>query len=361
MTRSWTAASFLLVLVLVLLVPLAACDTGGPGDGDDDVTATGLDRCAVDGAQLAPLWDVSNLHGEIVSMAVAAAGTVVLGTADGAVKQWALGASAAAAPLPGGRPSYGEPFDADGPPARALAIGADGATILAADDGAGIQEWSLATAERLRGTLLKGSPFTAVIARSAREVIVADLEQGGQMRAVDLDSGLPGAVFATSLWGVSSFVGDGDSFYVVGHDYLQAAVERRTFADPTAVADLWDPQSLDGAIRAAAVSPDGAWLVTGGQGHVLVFDTTDLAAGPVATRPLDEPKFIPTARSVAFTASGAHVAIALEGRVALLGRDLVAETSSIDVPTPVAVAVDPSGERLVVASADGRLRAFACQ
>lgn len=344
---------------LVFLCPfLVACGTSAAGDDDDDpIPARGLDRCAVDGAGLELLWNVSNLHGEIVAMTIGADGTAVLGTADGAVKQWSLGASGAVAPLPDGRPSYGDPFNGLGAPARALAIGAGGDSILAADDGAGIREWSLADASPQRSVQLAGSPFTALVPRTATDVIVADAAMGGQMRVVDLATGRSGPAFETTLWGVAAFASDGESFYVVGHNYLRAAVERRTFARPDVVADRWDPQTIEGWIRSAAVSKDGAWLVTGGDGHVLVFDTTDLAAGPVATLPLDAA----SARSVAFTASGDHAAVALDGRVVLVPRDLTTEVAALDVPTPVAVATDPSGERLVVASADGRLRAAGCR
>ncbi len=371
MTRISPAIPVLVPVLVVVLVPwLVACGTTDPGADDDvPVAGRGLDRCAADGAALELLWNVSNLHGEIVAMTIGADGTAVLGTADGAVKQWSLGASGAAAPLPDGRPSYGDPFTGTGRPARALAIGADGDSIVAADDGVGIREWSLADASPRRSVQLKGSPFTALVPRTATEVIVADSELGGQMRVVDLVTGLAGGQFETALWGVTAFATDrstgagrgGESFYVVGHDYLRAAVERRTFVDPDVVADRWDPQTVDGSIRSAAVSADGAWLVTGGDGHVMVFDTTDLAAGPVATLALEAAKFIPSARSVAFTASGDHVAVALDGRVVLVTRDLTTEIASIDVATPVAVGADPSGERLVVASADGRLRAVGCQ
>src|SRR5687768_11142117 len=96
---------------VLLAILLAACGASGAGDDDDNPLpdGPGLDRCA-DGATLELLWDVSNLHGEIVSMTIGPDGTAVLGTADGAVKQWSLGASAEDAPLPGERPSYGVPF-----------------------------------------------------------------------------------------------------------------------------------------------------------------------------------------------------------------------------------------------------------
>jgi WD40 repeat protein len=341
---------------------LAACGDP-PASGDDvaepdagGVTGAGLDRCADDGATLGALWNVDNLHGPIVSMALAGDGTVVLGTSDGAVKQWSLGASPDEAPLEGGRPSYGDPLTESGAEVRALAIGAGGDHVIGGDTAITVRRWSLPDAEDLGSVPLKGSPLTAIAARSAAEVIVGDEAFGGQMRVISLDSGLAGAVFETALWGVTRFATHGGDLFTTGHEYGMAAVERRTLDAPEAPADYWGGLQVSGWVRDLAVSPDGAWLALGGDESVLVLAAGDLAAGPVAQLPLTAP-----ARAVAFTASGEHVAVATDdGRVALHPRDLAAEVAAADVPAPVALAVDPSGERLIVASADGRLRGFGC-
>src|SRR5262249_11299735 len=137
--------------LLAFSIPLAGC-VGASGDDGTSTTTAGLDRCADGTAPLSLLWSVDNLHGEIVSMStVAPDGTIVLGTADGAVKQWALGTSTATSPLAGGRPSYGEPFTESGQPARALALGLGDASVLAGDDGVGVHAWSIPSAASLGG------------------------------------------------------------------------------------------------------------------------------------------------------------------------------------------------------------------
>lgn len=343
------------------LLLLAACGDP-PASGDDaadpdagGVTGAGLERCADDGATLDPLWNVDNLHGPIVSMALAADGTVVLGTSDGAVKQWSIGTSAADAPLEGGRPSYGEPFTQTGAEVRALAIGAGGDDVIGGDAAVTVRRWSLA-GEELDALPLKGSPLVAIAPRSATEAVIGDGEFGGQMRVVSFDGTTIGGLFETALWGVTRFaVHDGDLF-TTGHEYSMAAIERRTLEAPEAPADYWGGLQISGWARDVAISADGAWLALAGDEYVLIFAAGDLAAGPVAQLALTTP-----ARAVAFTASGELVAVATDdGRVALHTRDLAAEVATAEVVTPVALAVDPAGERLIVASADGRLRAFGC-
>lgn len=348
---------------LLFLASVAACGDGGPATGDDApepdagvVTGAGLDSCADDGATLEPLWDVNNLHGPIVSMVLAADGTVVLGTSDGAVKQWSIGTSPGDAPLEGGRPSYGDPLTETGAEVRALAIGSGGASVIGGDAAITIRRWSIPGAEDLGSVPLEGSPLVAIAALSSAEVIVGDESFAGQMRRVSLSDGLAGTVFETALWGVTRFASGDGVVFTTGHEYGMAAVERRTVDYPEIAADYWGGLTVQGWVRDLAVSGDGAWLVLGGDTFVLVFAADDLAAGPVAQVTLTSP-----ARAVAFTASGEHVAVATDdGRVALHTRDLATEVAGAAVATPVALAVDPSGERLVVASSDGRLRAFGC-
>ena len=344
------------------LLLVAAC--GDPPATADDApepdagpAAAGLDRCAAGGGALEPLWDVDNLHGAIVSMAAAPDGTVVLGTADGAVKQWAIGTGPDDAPLAGGRPSYGEPLTETGAEVRALAIGAGGDHVIGGDAAVTVRRWSIPGAEDLGAVPLKGSPLTAIAPRSATEVVIGDEEFGGQMRVVSLDAGTTGELFETALWGVTRFAVSGDALFTTGHEYGMAAVERRALAAPVAPADYWGGLRIAGWVRDLAVSPDGAWLALGGDAYVLVLAAGDLAAGPVAELTTTVP-----VRAVAFTASGEHLAIATDdGQVALHPRDLSGEVAAAAVAAPVGLAVDASGERLVVASGDGRLRAFACE
>jgi hypothetical protein len=330
------------------LVLFAAC--GDPPAAGDDVADPDAGA-----PSLELLWDVDNLHGPIVAMALAGDGTAVLATDDGAVKQWSLGVSADQAPLEGGRPSYGEPLTQTGAVVRALAIGAGGDHVLGGDAAITVRRWALPGAEELGAVSLKGSPLVAIAPRSPAEAVIGDEAFGGQMRVVALDSGLAGSVFETALWGVTRLATHEGALFTTGHEYGMAAVERRDLAAPVAPVDYWGGLRISGWVRDLAVSPDGAWLALAGDEYVLVLAAGDLAAGPIAHLETTTP-----ARAVAFTASGDHLAVATDdGRVALHTRDLAAEVASTAVPAPVALALDPSGERLIVASGDGRLRAFA--
>jgi len=345
-----------LVSTLALLTPACATDqpSGGPDAGGDPI-ARGLDRCADDGIALGELWTVDNLHGAMLALTIAPDGTAVVTTSDGAVKQWSLGADADSAPLAGGRPSYGDPFTDAGTMVAALAIGADGGEVLGGDAAGALHRWAIADAGDLGSRGLAETAMTAVVGVDAGHAVVADDSFGGAMRVVPLDGGDPGAPFETGLWGVTSLAVRDGALYTAGHDYGMAAVERRDAAAPAQPADAWDDLSTEGWVRAIDVSADGAWVAAAGDGFVAVLDAADLAAGPVAR--LDA-----TASSIAFTSSGGHLAvITADGAISLWDRTLSAQVATIAAPSPVALAVDPSGDRLVVASTDGQLRAYACR
>ncbi len=342
--------------LLACLLFASACTADQPPAGPDggDPIARGLDGCAADGVALDPLWAVDNLHGPMVALAIAPDGTAVVTTSDGAVKQWSLGSSPEEAPLPGGRPSYGDPFIDAGTVVRAVAIGGDGQRVLGADAGGALRQWAIADASSLGDRPLDGAPLTAIAALGDDAAVVADESFGGAMRVVPLDGGAAGEPLATALWGVTALHAGAAALYTAGHDYGMAAVERRDPASPGAAADAWDDLQTEGWVRDIDVDAAGARLAAAGDFGLAMLDTTDLAAGPTA-------QVVGPAISVAFTASGEHVAVIAGDRVILWDRALTTEIESVTVPTPVAVAVDPSGERLVVASTDGMLRAYACR
>jgi WD40 repeat protein len=354
-------------LVVPAFVSIVAACGGGPLGGDDlpdagELARDGLDRCADDGVRLELVWSVDNLHDAIVSMAVAPDGTVVLGTADGVVKQWDVGVDAGDAPRDDGRPGYGSPLsDEPGPAVRALAIGTGGDVVVGGDDDGGLRRWHVPGADLIGAVPLDSGSVTAVAAASAGQVVVADDRFGGGIRVVDLATGGTGSVFQTALWGVTTLAVQGDALYTAGHDYGLAAVERRVLAAPVDPVDTWDafvvdPASRYGWTHAVAVTRDGAWVAAAGERFVVILAADDLAAGPVTELALDD-----GAHAIAFTPSGRHVAFATPAGVSLRTRDLAVEVAAAELPGVTAVALDPSGDRLLVGAADGRLRAYACR
>jgi len=352
---------------LALSSAAVGCTAEEPPGGDDVVTEhQALDRCAEPGVALTQTWDVNNLHGPIVALTIAADGTAVVATADGAVKQWSLGVDAESAPLPEQRPSYGVPFDDGGTSVRALAFAGD--RVLGAGADGTLRQWAMSDASALDMQTTK-VPLTAVAGIDATTGVIADEGFGGAMRTVGLDGGAAGAPFETSLWGVTTMLRHGDDLFVGGHDYGIAAVERRSAATPDTLAAVWDPEGAGGGgefvqgwVKSLAISDDGAVLVaagdgaeTGTTGYVLAFDAADLQPGPIAR--LD----VEGVRAVAVTRTGEHVIVATDGHVAIHPADLGDAIAGADVADPIAVAIDPSGERLVVASGDGHVRAFMCK
>lgn len=351
-----------------LALSSAACAVDEPPGGGDDVVPTryALDRCAEPGVTLTEAWSVNNLHGPIVAMTVADDGTAIVATSDGAVKQWSLGVDAASAPLPDERPSYGTTFDDGGTTVRALAVAEE--RVLGAGADGTLRQWALADASALDLQATK-VPLTAVAGIDADTAVIADEGFGGTMRTIGLDGGDGGAPFETSLWGVATMLRHGDDVFVGGHDYGIAAVERRGAGAPDAIAGVWDPEgaggggdAINGWVTSLAISGDGAVLVAGVDGtntgtpsSVLTIDPADLQPGPSATLEVEG------LRAVAVTHSGEHVVVATADHVALHPADLGDAIGGVDVPDPVALAIDPSGERLIVASGDGRLRAFMCR
>ena len=69
-----------------LLVLVAACGTDG-SQIDPPIEASAIESCLAAGGSLRQLWATSNQHGPVTSIAVGGS-TIVLGSADGSVKQW---------------------------------------------------------------------------------------------------------------------------------------------------------------------------------------------------------------------------------------------------------------------------------
>jgi hypothetical protein len=147
---------------LVCMVALAGCGT----EQDEHVsgTASALEKCLIDGGSLEELWSVNNQHGPITS--VVASSLIVVGSADGSVKQWSFD---------GDDPVYGSPFTTEGDEVGAVALTDDG-HVVAATLTAQVVEW------RLRDAVMTGSgtiPDTNLLSAIAVRPDGAQIVTGG--------------------------------------------------------------------------------------------------------------------------------------------------------------------------------------
>ncbi|MEO7095998.1 MAG: WD40 repeat domain-containing protein, partial [Polyangiales bacterium] len=262
---------------------LAACGNDGAGPPVDPpdaaiepITRSPIEACIAGGGALAPQWATGNQHGAVTSLTVTGT-TVVLGSEDGSVKQWAVAAA----------PSYGTSFDtgeSGRPVTQALAVASDG-TVLGADASGALGEWRLSDAKPMRTTPITTVPLIALaVDAGANHVAVGG---GTDIRVVDRAAGTTSPKLVTTLWGLDALAFDATALFTAGHNYSTPQVERRDGASPIEVVDRWNDQTKQGHVRAIAVSRDGAHLFAGGDGFVAVLDAANLAAGPIAFVPAE--------------------------------------------------------------------------
>ncbi|HEY5944838.1 MAG TPA: hypothetical protein VIV40_05075, partial [Kofleriaceae bacterium] len=197
----------------------AACGTSG---GDDTIDPphelSALERCVVDGGSLRELWSVGNQHGPVTS--IVAGSLVVLGGADGSVKQWTVD---------GDEPNYGTPFTTAGATVAAMALSTE--HIVAATQDGKLAEWKLADASPARtNTFADVVPSALAISEDGASAIVGTTT--GQSYVVDRASGA-GTPLHTTLWGVAAVnVAAGNRLYTSGHFYGTPQIERRAADAP---------------------------------------------------------------------------------------------------------------------------------
>lgn len=314
---------------------------------DPPVELSPIERCLSDGGTLQQLWAASNQHGPVTSIAVEGS-TIVLGSADGSVKQWNVD---------GSEPSYGRPFrDDTGVIATAVAFTGDGGLVAGDADGT-VTEWSLDAGAPVR-SMGVGDQTLVAVAGNASHLVVARGETSGELTLIDRATGTPQAPLYTTLWGgtVVAFA-PGGQLYTAGHNYGVPLIERRELASPDEVVSAWFDQQLPiaGNVLALAVDRATTTLVAGGRDWVAAFDPRELA----------------TPRH--FVAVDGHDAA---GAV-LLGRDLFATAgregtlriwsktaeplAMIEVPEPVGIGIDGAGTTLFTSGPDGELHAFGCR
>jgi hypothetical protein len=153
-------------------VVTAACTEPAPEPPPEPppLRTSPLAACADPAVALTPRWQVDNLHAPVTAIATSGA-TLVVGSADGAVKLWHLSTTGAIER----RPGYGTPLREAGTTVAALAATADGALAAVDLDGA-------AAAWRLDGTPLGGAATSRCPVTPARRRPRSQRQHAGDRR-----------------------------------------------------------------------------------------------------------------------------------------------------------------------------------
>ena len=332
---------------------LAACGNDGAGPiepGPDaaiePISRSPIEACIANGGALAQKWATGNQHGAVTSLTVTGT-TVVLGSEDGSVKQWAVSAT----------PSYGTSFDngeSGRPVTRALAVASDD-TVLGADASGALGEWRLSDAKPMRTTAVTTVPLVALaVDAGANHVAVGG---GTDIRVVDRAANTTSPKLTTTLWDVDALAFGATALFTAGHFYSTPQIERRDAAAPTEVVDRWNDQAKTGHVRAIAVSRDGAHLLAGGDGFIAILDAANLAAGPIAFVPAEGHNVIGL---VALSGNELFATAGSEGSVQLW-KVTGEHVATLAVAAPVGLGVDKPGAQLFTSGADGQLRALTCK
>jgi WD40 repeat protein len=329
---------------LALLV--SACGSEPMMQGDDVVdppqNLSTLEKCVVDGGSLKELWSVGNQHGPVTS--IVAGSLVVLGSADGSVKQWSVD---------GEQPAYGKPFTTAGASVAAMALSAE--HIIALTMQGEVAEWKLADATAARtNTIADIVPSALALSADSTRALVGTTT--GETFLVERTTGTTTQLQST-LWGVHAITVAPANLYTSGHNYNTPQIERRAADAPATVVDKWNEQQRTAHVLAVATDREATHLVAGGDGFVATFAPEQLAAGPLAITDVAEHTAI---GAVMLPGGKLFVTAGKEGTLRVWDVETAKSVSTVSIAAPIGIAADSAGTRLFTSGADGRLHAFGC-
>jgi WD40 repeat protein len=325
-------------------VDAAAVDPDAPGTTPG---LTELERCFTGGGSPAQLFMESNQHGPVTSITVNGS-SIVLGSADGSVKQWTVSSSAI----------YGQPFTQNAGSVVGALANTRAKDILGVDAAGVLHRWTLADAGSEETMTIGANPLVAVgVNGNASRAAVGEADVPN-LRVIDLDTGTPSAPLTTTLWGVTSFAfTDADVLIDAGHNYGTPQVERRSVASPMTVVDQWNDQTLAGSIRAIALDAGGTTLVAVGDGMVMTFDPMNLAGGPRKITMLPEHLAV----GVVLLAGRSHfLTVGSEGTLRVWDVATASLVKTLTVPTPIGIGADIDGTQVYTSGPDGFLHSYGC-
>lgn len=330
-----------------LLVMIAACGTDGSG-GEPPIPTelSAIERCLADGGSVRQLWATSNQRGPVTSIAVAGS-TIVLGSADGSVKQW---------DVDGSSPSYGTPLlDETDIGVDAVAFSSDG-LVLGVDRLGRFNEWRLSDGRAMRTIPISDAPLEVVaVSEHGEQAAVA---RGAEIQTIDRATGVVSTALPTTLWGVSSVVyGHGGVLFTAGHWYGVPMIERREMSAPAEVIEAWADMGMTAHVNAIAIDPYVTRMAAGGDDFVAVLAPKALESSATIVR--DAPGH--RAIDVALLGLGVFATAGQEGTLRLWSATTAEPIAMLEIPEPVGLGVDARGETVFTAGPDGMLRAFGCR
>ena len=318
-----------------------------------------LAACADPAVALTPRWQVDNLHAPVTAIATSGA-TLVVGSADGAVKLWHLSTTGAIER----RPGYGTPLREAGPTVATLAATADGA-LAAVDQGGAATAWRLdGTPLGGAATAVPGRPVGAALAPGGELLAVAGDDLRTQLTVVDLTAGTATAATPTWLWHTTTAAVTTERVVAVGDWYGCPAIETRPRGDLTANRYWDDCNGAGGALRqgwfrALALTADGRGAIAAGDRLLARFDLDDLTAGPRAVATVD----VDLRRVVLLEADGLLVTLGGTGDGTALTwwrLDDLVPVRTEPVEADVDLAVEPTTGVAILVAASGVITGLAC-
>ncbi|MBA3456309.1 MAG: WD40 repeat domain-containing protein [Deltaproteobacteria bacterium] len=335
-----------------LLVLVAACGTDGGKDDppiDPPTEQSAIERCVADGGSLRQLWATSNQHGPVTSIAVGGS-TIVLGSADGSVKQWDVNGSS---------PSYGTPFlDDTGVVVDAIAFSSDG-QVLGADREGRLSEWRLSDARAMRTIPVANVPLEVVaVSEHAEQAAVARGSLYPDVQIIDRSTGAIGNPLTTTLWGVRSVVyGHGGVLFTAGHWYGVPMIERRVMSAPNEVIESWSDMAMTAHVHAVAIDPYVTRMAAAGDDFVAVLQPKALETSEPIVR--EVPGHL--AIDAAMLGRDVFATVGQEGTLRLWSATTAEPIAMLSIPEPIGLGVDAAGETVFTSGPDGMLRAFGCR
>lgn len=314
---------------------------------------SGFESCLLEGGELTLVASVDNDdttdHGVLWTFAIGADRRIAVAAEDGTIKLWTL--DGFLSELDPGAFLYG--VEVEGAQVQDLTFLDD--TIVAGDVRGVVSAWSDGFPRVVGG----GDPDTGIVAVAVdpdrRWVAHADDTAGGHVMVRGMDDAVTFGPLETGLTEVRDLAYVGGRLLLAGRGELPG-LELRAADDPTVLGGRLDVEGSFSGITEVAVS---------GGGETIAFVTLETVGvtGPdldLRWTTADGHSHVPLGVDVAETGRVLFT-VGAEGRLRAWSGVDGASLATAEVPDPVTVRVDRTGDLVVVGSRDGVLRAYSCR